>query len=253
MKMHVLSGGRLRMKKSVYIPEADRSELVDLPVSCFLLRHPQGNVLFDTGCHPSTAHDAEGRWGAMARAMAPISGPKDNVVDQLAAIGVKPDDIDVVVNSHFHSDHCGCNEFFKKATVICHAHELEAARREDAEKMGFLAVDWKQPMPMETIEGERDLFNDGRVVLVPVPGHTAGMTAALVSLDKSGSFLLASDAVAMRANLERDINPRNTWNAEQSSKSMEEIRRIESGGVTVLFGHDDEQWQTLKKGAEFYD
>jgi N-acyl homoserine lactone hydrolase len=253
MKMHVLSGGRLRMKKSVYLPDADRQETLELPVSCYLLRHPQGNVLFDTGCHPSTAHDAEARWGSMARAMVPISKPEDNVVDQLKAVGLSPDDIDVVVNSHFHSDHCGCNEFFKKATVVCHARELEAARKEDAEKMGFLAIDWKQPMPIDTIEGERDLFNDGRIVLVPVPGHTPGMTAALVSLDKSGSFLLASDSVALRANLERDINPRNTWNPELSSKSMAEIRRIEAGGATVVYGHDSDQWETLKKGADCYD
>ena len=52
MKMHALSGGRVRMRKSVYVPDADRSETIELPVSCFLLRHAQGNVLFDTGCHP---------------------------------------------------------------------------------------------------------------------------------------------------------------------------------------------------------
>jgi glyoxylase-like metal-dependent hydrolase (beta-lactamase superfamily II) len=254
--MHVLSGGRLRMKKSVYLPDADRSETMELPVSCFLLRHPQGNVLFDTGCHPSVAETpeaAEQRWGAMARAMVPIGKREDNVVDQLKGIGFTPEDIDVVVNSHLHSDHCGCNEFFKKASVICHAKELEVARREDAEKLGYIAADWKQPNPVDAFEGQLDLFNDGRIVLIPVPGHTAGMTASLVNLDKSGAFLLASDSVALRANLERDINPRNTWNADQSSNSMTEIRRIEAGGATVLFGHDDEQWKTLKKGAEFYD
>jgi N-acyl homoserine lactone hydrolase len=226
MKMHVLSGGRLRMKKSVYLPDADRQDTIELPVSCFLLRHPQGNVLFDTGCHPSIATDAEQRWGGMAKAMVPISKPDENVVDQLKTIGLGPEDIDVVVNSHFHTDHCGCNEFFKKATVICHARELAAARADDAEKKGILAIDWDHAMPIETIEGERDLFNDGRVVLVPVPGHTPGMIGALVGLDQSGSFFLASDSVALRANLERDINPRNTWDAELSSKSMAEIRRI---------------------------
>jgi glyoxylase-like metal-dependent hydrolase (beta-lactamase superfamily II) len=253
MKMHVLSGGRLRMKKSVYVPDADKQETIELPVSCFLLRHLQGNVLFDTGCHPSVSHDAEARWGAMARAMVPISGPRENVVDSLQEIGLLPQDIDVVVNSHFHSDHCGCNEFFKKATVVCHARELEAARKEDAVKSGFLPVDWDHPMPVETIGGERDLFNDGRIVLVPVPGHTPGMTGALVNLDKSGSFFLASDAVALRSNLEREINPRNTWDPEQSTRSMQDIRRIEAGGATVVFGHDDQQWREMKKGADYYD
>lgn len=253
MKMHVLSGGRLRMKKGVYLPDAERHETIELPVSCFLLRHPQGNVLFDTGCHPSTATDAEGRWGTMAKAMTPISGADDNVVTQLGTVGLTPDDIDVVVNSHFHSDHCGCNEFFKKATVICHARELEAAQQEDAAKMGFLEVDWKQTIPIETIEAEKDLFNDGRIVLIPVPGHTPGMTAALIGLDKDGDFLLASDAVALKANLDGGINPRNTWNPELSSRSMDEIRRIQRARATIIYGHDDEQWKVLKKGNEFYE
>ena len=45
MKMHILSGGRLRVRKSIYMPDADRAELIDLPVNCYLLRHPEGNVL----------------------------------------------------------------------------------------------------------------------------------------------------------------------------------------------------------------
>lgn len=253
MKMHILSGGRLRMRKSVYVPDAERHETIDIPVSCYLLRHAQGNVLFDTGCHPSTADNAEARWGGMAKVMAPISKHDENVIDQLKLVGLAPEDIDVVVNSHFHSDHCGCNEFFKKATVICHANELAAARQADAEKNGFLAVDWDQPLPTETIDGQRDLFNDGRIVLIPVPGHTPGMTAALVGLDKSKDFLLGSDSVPLRVTLERDLMPRNTWNAELSAQSMAEIRRIEAGGATVLYGHDPEQWETLRTGVDFYD
>lgn len=253
MKMHILSGGRLRLRKSIYMPDAERAELIDLPVNCYLLRHPEGNVLFDTGCHPSTTTDAAGRWGSIAKAIVPISKPEENLIDQLALVGLQPNDIDVVVNSHFHSDHCGCNEFFKKATVICHAKELEAASELGAEKMGYLAVDWRHSLPTETITEQRDLFNDGRIVLLPMPGHTPGMTTALVGLDRSGSFLLASDAVALRANLDLDINPRNTWSPEHSSQSMSEIRKIENAGVTVLFGHDDEQWKGLLKGVEFYD
>ena len=253
MKMHILSGGRLKMRKSVYVPEADRQELFEIPVSCYLLKHPQGNVLFDTGCHPSTATHAEARWGGMAKFMMPISGPQDNVMDQLKLLNMRPDDIDVVVNSHLHSDHCGCNAFFKKATFICHIKELEAAQQNDSEKMGFLAIDWKQPMPTETINAEKDLFNDGRIVLIPMPGHTPGMTGALVSLDRSGAFFLASDSVALESNLVKDQIPRNMWNAELSSQSMAEIRKIESGGAKVLFGHDDPQYQTLRTGLECYD
>lgn len=253
MKMHILSGGRLRMRKSIYLPDADRSETIELPVSCILLRHGQANVLFDTGCHPSVVDNAEARWGGVAKVIVPIMGPDDNVIAGLSDLGLGPEDIDIVINSHFHFDHCGCNAFFKKATIVVHALELEAAKAPGAVANGYLSAEWDHPMPMETVAAERDLFGDGRVVLVPLPGHTPGMIGALAALDRSGTFLLASDAVSLRASLDRDIVPRNTWNAEALLKSLAEIRRIEKSGATVLCGHDAEQWAGLRKGADAYD
>ncbi len=253
MKLHFLSGGRLRMKKSVFFPAADRAETMELPVSSVLMRHAQGNVLFDTGCHPSVPEDPEARWGALARVMAPVMEPGDHVLAGLACVGLEPDDIDVVVNSHFHPDHCGCNAFFRKANLIVHERELAAARAPGAEQQGYLAADWDHPMPIEAIAGERDLFGDGRVVLVPLPGHTPGSIGALAATERSGTFLLAADAVSMRENLDRDIVPRNTWNAEAAAATFAEIRRIEAGGATVICGHDDAQWQRLRKGADCYE
>src|SRR3954454_12157210 len=138
MIMHALSGGRLRMRKSIYLPEAPGNEFVELPVSSFLIRHSQGNVLFDTGCHPDVAENAKERWGSLVKLMTPISGPKENVLLGLQELGFGPHDIDVVISSHLHPDHCGCNSFFQKATVICHACELEAAQQLQAEKAGYL-------------------------------------------------------------------------------------------------------------------
>jgi len=253
MKMHILPGGRLRMRKRVYLPDAGRDETIELPVSSVLVRHAQGNVLIDTGCHPSVAENAEARWGGMTKFITPIMGPNDNVLAGLSGLGLRAEDIDLVVNSHLHPDHCGCNAFFKKATVIVHALDLEAAKAPDSLARGYLPIEWDHPLPMATISRERDLFGDGRIVLIPLPGHTQGSTGALVALDRSGQFLLAADAVSLRASLERDIVPRNTLNVEMFLKSLAEIRRLEKGGASVLCGHDAEQWETLRKGAQAYD
>lgn len=253
MKMHAISGGRLRMRKSIYLPDAEKAETIELPVSAYLIRHGQGNVLFDSGCHPSVAENAEARWGAMAKLMTPIAPPGDNVVDNLRCIGVGSDDVDLVVCSHLHPDHCGCNAFFRKATVICHADELAAARSPSAVPAGYLPIEWDQPMPFQEIEGQHDVFGDERIVLIPVPGHTPGTLSALVNLDRSGSFLLASDSVSLRVMLERDVMPKNTWNIDLALASLAEIKRIEARGATVLCGHDDAQWATLKKGADAYE
>jgi len=253
MKMHFLSSGRLRIRKSIYFPDADRSEMIEMPVSSILLRDTRGNVLFDTGCHPSVAQDPAARWGGLTKLMMPIMGPNDNVLAGLAALGLKPGDIDVVVCSHLHPDHCGCNAFFTKATVILHARELEAARAANAAAWGYVAAEWDHPMPIEPVAGERDLYGDGRIVLIPLPGHTPGSLAALVALERTGRVLLASDTVSLRATLDTGIVPKNTWNADALIKSLAEVRRIEARGAMVVCGHDADQWATLRKGADAYD
>jgi glyoxylase-like metal-dependent hydrolase (beta-lactamase superfamily II) len=252
MKMHCLSGGRLRMRKSVYVPDADRSEMIEMPVSCFLLRHPQGNVLFDTGCHPTVAEDAAARWGGMAKFIVPIMPPGEHVLTGLAGIGCSADDVDVVVCSHLHPDHCGCNAFFKRASVIVHEKEIAAARAPNAEPMGYLAPEWDFGS-FDPLSGQRDLFGDGKIVLLPLPGHTPGSIGALVALENSGTFLLAADTVSLRVTLDSNIVPRNTQNGEALLQSLDEVRRIEARGAKILCGHDAAQWETLRKGAEFYD
>jgi glyoxylase-like metal-dependent hydrolase (beta-lactamase superfamily II) len=253
MKMHLLSGGRLRMRKSIFVPDAEKSETIELSVPCALIRHARGNVLFDTGCHPTVAEHAEARWGGLARLMAPVMQAGENVVNGLSGLGLGCDDIDLVVCSHLHPDHCGCNTFFKRATFIIHRNEVEAARAPGAQAQGYLAAEWEQEAPIEVIDGERDVFGDGRMVLLPLPGHTPGTTGALVSLDRSGTFFLASDTVSLRTTLDTGVVPKNTWKADALLKSLAEIRRIEARGAQILCGHDARQWASLRKGVEAYE
>jgi glyoxylase-like metal-dependent hydrolase (beta-lactamase superfamily II) len=241
------------MRKSIFLPDADRNETIELPVSSALLRHDQANVLFDTGCHPSVSENAEGRWGGLAKLMVPIMQPGDNILTGLAELGLQPDDIDVVINSHLHPDHCGCNGFFRKATFICHAEEVAAARKPGSEESGYIAADWDQPIPFDAIERQRDVFGDGRIVLVPLPGHTPGSIGALTQLDRSGQYLLAGDTVSLRQTLDSGILPRNTWNADALAKSLVEVRHIEASDTTIICSHDAEQWDSLRKGRHAYD
>ena len=253
MRMHFLSGGRLRMRAGVFEADAAPDTQLELPVLCALLRHPQGNVLFDTGCHPSVIGGAETRWGGMAKFMTPIGRAEENAIDELGSIGFSADDVDVVVCSHLHPDHCGCNGLFGRATIICHRRELEAAQASGSERAGYLRVEWDHSRPSMLIDGEHDLFGDGRIVLLPMTGHTPGLICALVTLDRDGCFFLASDAVSLRANLDLDHAPRNTWDVDLQLRSFGEIRRIEARGVEIICGHDAAQWRGLRKGRHWYE
>ncbi|HAO40034.1 MAG TPA: MBL fold metallo-hydrolase [Afipia sp.] len=252
MRMHMLEAGALRMRKSIYLP-AEKTDMIDLPVSCVLLRHEKGNVLFDTGCHPSVSEKPEQHWGGLAKMMTPLMPPGVNVLSSLKAVGLGPDDVDVVVCSHLHPDHCGCNQFFRKAQFFIHSREMQAAKAEGAANAGYLAQDWDHGLPTTEIDDEHDLFGDGRAVIVPLPGHTPGTMGLRVELDQSGSFLLASDAVSLLENLEQNSVPKNTWNSELYLKSFNQIRDMRQRGTTVVCGHDDAQWRSLRKGVDAYE
>ena len=252
MKMHMLSGGRLRMSRRTYLPDAERGEMIDLPVACVLLRHTQGNVLFDTGCHPDVATDPEGRLGTLAKYMQPIMPADDHVLTSLKAVGLGPDDIDVVICSHLHTDHCGCNAFFKRATIFVHALEIEAANADNALDRGYIKADWDHPLKMEIFDRQMDVFGDGKLTLVPLPGHSKGTTGALVKLDQSGEYLLASDSLSVRANLDQRTSPRNSLDVDQFLNSLDEIARLEAAGVKIICGHDETQWAGLQKGLNAY-
>jgi glyoxylase-like metal-dependent hydrolase (beta-lactamase superfamily II) len=221
MKMHFLSGGRLSMRRSVYYPGAAKEETVELPVLCTLLRHGQGNVLFDTGCSPEAATNPEARWGGVARAMRPIFSPDQAVISQLRTVGFGTDDI-------------------------------AAARSEQGPAQGYLPREWDQPQSFETFAAQKDVFGDGRIVLLPVPGHTPGMTAALVALDDDGEFLLASDAIPVEANCVEGYAPKNSWHLDKATAAIAELKTIASGRARIIYGHDDAQWKTLRVGAQAY-
>jgi len=250
--MHLLSGGRLVMPAHIYFPDAARDETFELPVSCALFKHAQGNALFDTGCHPDAAIDAQARWGVNAAYSPPIFAPEDAVTGQLHHAGLVASDIDLIICSHLHYDHCGCNAFFAHATILCHAREIEAARAANAVPQGYHTNDWDVGLPIELIDGDHDVFGDGRLTLIPLPGHTPGSMGAHAILDADGPFLLASDAVPVAATLRQGFVPKNTVNRDQFVESLATVARFERDGAAVLFGHDDAQWQSLRKGADFY-
>lgn len=253
MKMHFLDGGRLRMKRRVFVPTAGREELIELPVISTLFRHATANVLFDTGCHPSVETDAGARWGGLAKFMTPIAQPNANVIAGLAELDLKPEDIDVVVNSHLHPDHCGCNAFFTNATFFCHEAEVAAASVPGADRKGYLRAEWDHPMRLDTVSGQHDVLGDSRLVTIPLPGHTPGMMGLRADLHLSGEFFIVSDAVSLKRNLDNDEVPMNAWDGEKLLTSYETVRERENAGATIICGHDDTQWQTLRTGHQAYE
>src|SRR5262245_29773840 len=105
MRVYALSCGALEFERHLFFPAAEAGVRITMPVSSYLIAHPQGQVLFDTGIHCDALVDPVARLGKRVAGLFAIrSRPGEDVVSQLAMLGVRPDDIRYVVTSHFHFD-----------------------------------------------------------------------------------------------------------------------------------------------------
>jgi glyoxylase-like metal-dependent hydrolase (beta-lactamase superfamily II) len=247
LRIYALSCGALEFDRQLFFPSSPSGSRLIAPVSSFLVEHSAGRLLFDTGIHCDALTDPVGRLGKRISSLFAFRARSDEgVVGQLAQLGLKPDDIRYVVNSHFHFDHCGCNASFPHAQFLVQRAELAMAR---AEPKRYDAKDWDLPLDYREIDGEHDVFGDGTVVLLPTPGHTPGHQSLWIRAGGDAHFVLTGDACYTREHLEKTILPSNTYDAARMTESMGRLRSLrDRKGATLLYGHDAAQWSALPRG-----
>jgi len=252
MGIHALCGGMIELDRSSFFSDVAPGTRITIPVMCFLISHPRGHVLVDTGVHRQARTDPVGRMGERRAGLFGMrSAPTDEVVSQLALLGLAPGDVRYVVNSHLHFDHCGGNEFFPSSTFLVQRTEMDAARRVlGGEPMRYnpSAIDFDHPLDYQLVDGEHDLFGDGQVVLLPTYGHTPGHQSVLVRAGKGTELVLTADACYTRENMDRDILPTVLWDPAEMSRSLGALRDWrDRKGATVIYGHDATQWRALQR------
>ena len=242
--LHALCCGRLRFDRSVFFPGEAAGVLTTVPVPAWLVRHPKGNLLFDTGIECAAADDPVGVLGRSVSSTFTLVGAADeHPVGQLALLGLKPEDITHVVNSHLHFDHCGCNALFPRARFLVQKAEMEAAR---AAPRVYPARAWDHALDYQLIDGEHDVFGDGSVLLLPTPGHTPGHQSMRVQVARDRCFIATADACYSEEHMQRDLLPGAVWQADAMRDSMQRLRRWgEQAGTTLLYGHDAAQFASL--------
>jgi N-acyl homoserine lactone hydrolase len=223
------------------------NEWVTVPTHCVLVETPDGTLLWDTSC----PRDWEDRWEPTGLQ---DFFPYDQVSDEeyldsrLKQLGVTANQIDYVVLSHLHFDHCGNAGMFKDSTakLVCSDVEKEFAFGYDGPFTGaHLKADYEN-LNWETVSGDAE-FLPG-VTLLQTPGHTPGQMAMQVDLPDSGTMLFTSDAVYMGDSYGPPSVPAAIVNnLEQWYSSVEKVRGIaEKTDATVVFGHDPDQISKLK-------
>lgn len=220
------------------------------PSNVFLYTHPSGRrVLVDTGYPPTFR--GTGLVGTLYRRILPASvGPDETVDQRLLALGLTPADVEFVVLTHLHPDHVGGVRWFAGARFVLSSGQIASLRRSRVREGIFrpLLPPWfaagvvADEEPAVTIAGLSgfDLFGDGSVLVVSLPGHARGHLGVLFD----GAVLVAGDAAWGREFL--GWSRRLRWlprfisdDAKAHERTSAELQRVEAAGVTVWFSHDE--------------
>jgi N-acyl homoserine lactone hydrolase len=194
--------------------------------SCYLIKHGDEYMLWDTGHSMSS----------------PNVAPKVSVVDQLAKLNVKPDQIKYVGISHYHADHTGQVDSFPKATVLIGKGDWDAiSAPKPGQGVNFKPFEhWiKGEGKVEALALDKDVFEDGSVIVLRTPGHTPGHSSLLVKLAQMGPVILSGDAVHFRENLDKVGVPAFNYDRAQTLASVERIKQMAANlKGTIVIQHD---------------
>jgi N-acyl homoserine lactone hydrolase len=216
---------------------------VAMSAGCYLIQMRDGrNILVDSGFPPGYPQ--------------PLNSPFQRgttVVEHLAALGLQPDDIDLVVSTHFDIDHCGYHDAFPDAEHVAQRELVEAARGGHP-RFAAARPHWDHPaLDYRVIDGDAEIAPG--VELIDTGGHAPGHQSVLVRLPQTGPVLLAIDAVSLQRQFtpERSASPLDDDEARLRASTRKLLDLVDREGVQlVVFGHDGEQWQSLRKAPDWY-
>ncbi|MFJ1971443.1 N-acyl homoserine lactonase family protein [Streptomyces sp. NPDC087903] len=211
------------------------------PVPGYLIRTDDGRtVLVDTGAAPGGPVEVE---------------EGQDVVSALARLGVRPEDVDIVVCSHLDPDHVGGHAAFPGAEFVIQRAHHELARSGTVPRLAAGRPLWDVPgLRYRTVDGDTELLPG--IELVASGGHVPGHQSVLVRLERTGAVLLAVDAIPMSAALDPDDRPVFPFDLDEKELRESTRKLVELAGAEnalIVHGHDAQQWRTLRVAPEYYD
>jgi len=199
---------------------------LQLIYSCYLIKHGDDYLLWDAG-HAMTT---------------PNVAPKVSLVDQLAQINLKPEQIKYVGISHYHGDHVGQAGSFPKSTLLIGKGDWDALTSPKPPEGAVSApfANWiKGEGKVEAVPLDKDVFGDGSVIMLYTPGHTPGHHSLLVKLPQMGAVLISGDLAHFRENYETNGVPTFNTDRAQTLASLDRVKKIVAGAkATVIIQHD---------------
>jgi N-acyl homoserine lactone hydrolase len=248
MRMYVFDCATLKDRDpGAYGLKRDQVASVDMSDPCFLIVHPKGKLLWDTGLNDAMYDRPEG------------GGVKHDKIDkslrsQLAAIGYGPADITYLAMSHAHGDHSGNANDYAGSTWIVQKTERDFMFSDAATKTSAKPDQYSKLKDSKTIviDGDYDVFGDKSVTLISTPGHTPGHQCLLVRLPKTGPVLLSGDLYHFPGEREFHTFPTGS-NADYVASRAKVEALLKSTGAQLWIQHDMISNHKLKKSPQYYE
>ena len=243
VRLYPLDAPTMAVRRSTLVSGLTDEHIIRIPVPAFVIEHRDGLILFDAGLDPDAAIDPVAVYDERAHRLQLRFTPEQRVDRQIRAAGHEPDAVTRVILSHLHFDHVGAAHLFPNASVLVGPGELAYAHRggdpycrvEDINRLARCRIAELDPT-------DTDLFGDGSVVVLWMPGHTPGHLSVFVRLPHR-SWLLTGDAVHLHTAL---VSESPFPHDHDPSNAVASIRRIKRLAVqyeaSIWVSHDPDDW-----------
>lgn len=254
LRLYVFNCGQIRMNSvEAFGLSNDETDVRELVVPCYVIEHPKGTLLWDGGLPSATA--AKLGWSAEDQG-ASVRLDK-TLAQQLSSMKFDLNSFDYVAFSHIHFDHVGVANEVKNATWLVQEADFDAAFLPEGQSLGpavepDLLREIKNSATLK-LNGDHDVFGDGRVRLISAPGHTQGHQVLFVNLAEYGPLVLSGDLYHFRFSRAQRRVPLFNVNVDQTLASMDKVESlVKEEGAEFWIEHDLALFQTLKTAPDFY-
>ena len=254
LKLYVFDCGRLRLDSVAPFGLSDTETKVrELSVPCYMVEHSKGRMLWDGGL-PSVIAQTPG-WHRQPGSFFEQRLDRP-LATQLADMGLTMASFDFMAYSHMHWDHVGTANEVVNATLLMQRAEYDAAFAQVITVSGGYQPELYDRLAQADkiiLDGEHDVFGDGRVRIIPAPGHTPGHQVLWVDLKEHGPVLIGGDLYHFRFNKDNRRVPRFNFSAPQTLQSMTKIDGLlAETGAEYWIEHELAWFEQLKQAPAFY-
>ena len=250
IKMFMFDGGTVQVNMLEIFSQDDayKGQSKTFADAFYLIQHPDGNLLWDAGL----SEDLIGKEPFTTPEGAFTVSRKTGIEEQLKSIGLSTDDVKYIALSHTHFDHSGSASKLPNAIWIVQENEYNFVTSEEQKKQSpdnFNAI--KNLKALKKINGNYDVFGDGRVVIVSTPGHTPGHQSLFVDLEQEGPLMLTGDMYHMEESRENSRVPIFNHDVDQTLASMEVFETFaKEKGARVIIQHSTKDYNSLNPAPE---